>query len=136
MKHILLISWLFLIIISSGCKVLINPDRRVPDEYEMWSKTGASQLQIKKIILECGFVSIYDLGITNMSLNNIILSHLCVKNRGYVYVGRDPCFGFNNNKKPPACLLDAVIPEPSVERRLNSRYCKSERAHNRPECQP
>jgi hypothetical protein len=130
MKRIILFLLIFVISLS-GCFGW-KPFQPAPPEYRTWKKQGRSELDVKKSILECGYLNVLDGG--EMGLNGFVLAYRCMINQGYTYYDRDFCYGFHN--PPPACSPNAVIPEPSVERRLNSRYCKSERAHNRPECQP
>ncbi len=108
---------------------------RLPEE--SWTKDGATRLDIKKALLECGSPStqtdrfIYEksLGIKNSDdmLNHGLLTHACMENSGYMYWRKgtfsDYCTVYNY-KHLPACQPGAVIPDRSVERRLNSWSCK------------
>lgn len=122
---------LILLLLSGlyGCKGSFQP---LPPEYELWRKEGATTLEIKKVILECG-VSSPRGGVVSegRSQNEIILSHKCIASAGYIYF--DPFkgkldlnneYGCRRSHDLPACQPGAEIPTPSVERRLNSRYCR------------
>jgi hypothetical protein len=114
-----------------------KPFQPNPPEYMMWKKSGNSQTDIKKILLECGFPTVYYINLTEIGMTNgeFIRGSRCMEKQGYLYLS-DMHFCSGWHEKPPDCLPEATIPEPSVERRLNSRYCKSKSAHNAPECQP
>lgn len=119
---------LFLLAELYGCRGAFQP---LPYEYELWRKEGATELEIKKIILECGISHPLGGGAEGRSQNEIVLSHKCIENAGYIYF--DPFkgkldlnkeYGCHRNYDLPACQPGAEIPTPSVERRLNSRYCR------------
>lgn len=110
-----------------------------PATYQEWSKSGASTLDIKKSLLACGKPSpdisfeIYE-KVFNISrydemayMNKLALEGFCMERAGYKYNGlynpKKTC-SLEKYKNVPACQPDAVIPTPSVERRLNSWYCK------------
>lgn len=107
----------------------------LPDD--SWMKHGATRLDIRKALLECGSPStqvdrfIYEksLGIKDDDdiLNHGLLTHACMENSGYQYWRKgafaDYCSVYNY-KHLPACQAGATIPERSVERRLNSWYCR------------
>lgn len=119
----------------SGCLAgCIDPEafRPSPPYYESWSKPGATTLEIKKMLLECG--ESHPSGGRDQSLNEEALVHLCMVNSGYSPVGfkgrrEDPGGWCRNWPNLPACQPDAVIPESSVERRLSSQYCKVRMSH-------
>jgi hypothetical protein len=115
-----------------------KPFQPAQDLYLIWTKPGKSQIDVKKSLLECGYTTIYFLGAVNqMNRNDMLLADVCMKNQGYLYANKDYCSSsIWYNDPPSACSPGVVIPEPSVEQRLNSRYCKSKNAHNTPECQP
>lgn len=120
---------LFFMLCLAGCAKAYQP---VPPSYERWVKTGSIELDVKKVLLGCGFP--HPTGETVSSerpLNEVVLTHRCIVNAGYVYT--NPITGeqdLNNemwcSNRPdlPACQPDAIIPTPSVERRLNSPYCQ------------
>lgn len=116
-----------------------NIDKPAPSEVEGWSKSGATALDIKKALLECGapspsvndFIYAKALGIEehDQLMNHFFLTRACMERNGFVDRWRsvkDSCAdsSFPEREKYPACQPNAVIPERSVERRLNSWYCK------------
>lgn len=108
---------------------------RLPDE--SWTKHGATRLDIRKALLECGspstqidrFVYEKSLGIKDSDgmLNQSLLTHACMENSGYVYWRKgtfaDYCTVYRH-KNLPVCQPGAIIPVRSVVRRLNSWHCK------------
>jgi len=119
---------LFLVALC-GCRGAFQP---VSPYYMNWSKPGVEDLDIKKIILECGGYSPSGTSPEGYwkSENEMALSHYCIINSGYTYMnpfrgGRaDNNSWCRNRPELPVCKSGAVIPKPSVERRLNSQYCK------------
>lgn len=120
----------------SGCG-LKNIDKPAPQEYESWTKRGATQLDIKKALLECGKPSPspnawayeYGLGLKDFQeqLNHQFLTDACMERAGYKIRWGDSVkkyCSWDRHKNLPACQPSAEIPERSVERRLNSWYCK------------
>lgn len=110
-----------------GCEGAFQP---LPPHYELWKKEGANILDVKKTLLECGEVT--PSGVAGgRSMNEMALAHYCVVNEGFVYFNPFKG-GYDLNNEAwcrnwpdlPACQPGAEIPEPSVERRLNSRYCR------------
>lgn len=110
-----------------GCEGAFQP---LPPHYELWQKSEATTLDVKKILLECGEIA--PSGVAGgRSMNEMALAHYCVVNAGFVYL--NPFKGKPDLKHEawclnwpdlPACQPGAEIPTPSVERRLNSYYCK------------
>ncbi|HEX5539440.1 MAG TPA: hypothetical protein VFX01_06595 [Methylophilaceae bacterium] len=113
--------------------------RPAPATYQEWSKSGASTLDIKKSLLECGKPApdtnfeIYERAF-NISrydeisyMNKIQLEDICMESAGYIYSGAYSTKKICLQEKYshlPACQLGVVKIKPSVERRLNSWYCK------------
>lgn len=124
-------GWLvvFVLLGLGGCfdKRAFEPP--LPD-YKLWMKSGASDVSVKKIRLECGATHAADGG-SQQESNEIVLVHMCVENAGFQRVdfkgritkasSQSWCKNWPNL---PACQPGAVIPVPSVERRLNSNYCQ------------
>lgn len=118
----------FVFMVLSGCSGAFQP---LPPEYELWQKKGAAILDIKKILLECGAAT--PTGAKGgQSKNDMVLTDICIEKAGFVslnpFKGKKPesarlswCLNWPDL---PACQPDAEIPTPSVERRLNSRYCR------------
>ena len=103
--------------------------------YLDWIKPGATVLDVKKIILECGWPSPdpknSEIERAGMTINDAELARLCMKRSGFRRLNpRDMAISSCGHYPDlPACQPDAQIPIPSVDRRLNSRYCKIERSY-------
>ena len=110
-----------------------------PATYEEWSKSGVTILGVKKALLECGKPApntnfeIYEKAF-NISryneldyMNRLQIEDICLEHAGYIYNGiyntQKTC-SLNKYQSLPTCQPNAIIPTPSVERRLNSWYCK------------
>jgi len=114
----------------TGCSGAFQPP---PPYYISWTKPGSSLVDIKKIILECGKYSPSGTYPENgvPSRNEMALGYYCIVNSGFTYL--DPFKGgepnnnswCRNNPYLPACQPGALIPKPSVEKRLRSNYCRS-----------
>ncbi|QEE12004.1 hypothetical protein MNL01_03040 [Bartonella krasnovii] len=129
-----LLSLLILLSIA-GCDIE-NIDKPAPAYVSMWEKPGADFTEVGKALLECGMPSLIDQDSANdnRSDNEIATIHLCMLQAGFRYKGGGGwCFPFNY-KNLPICRPGAVIPKRSVEKRLNSPYCKKYK--NADECQP
>ena len=135
-KSTLLVS-LFLL---SGCTEysIRNIDKPRSERYEIWMKSGVNILGIKKALLECGAImpswtvdGAYEKnGIIKQSdqTNHSFLVDKCMVNANFTqqntsWTLKDVCSD-TRYRDYPACLPNAVIPAPSVSRRLNSWYCK------------
>ncbi|MFZ3088594.1 MAG: hypothetical protein WA123_11075 [Methylotenera sp.] len=103
-----------------------------PPEHETWRKQGANSLEVKKVLLECGWYSPRGINPYESTNQEIAQWDRCMKNSGFVNSSYF-CEGLHN--LPPSCQPDAIIPTRSVERRLNSAYCKGY-GKNTPECLP
>ncbi|WP_208432770.1 hypothetical protein [Bartonella taylorii] len=132
MKQILkLLSGIILLNIA-GC----NIDKPPPGYLSMWEKSGADFTEIGKVLLECGMPTPYDVDpeSENISVNAKATIHACMIQAGFHYKGRGNwCYTFKEENLP-ICRPGAVIPRPSVKKRLNSPFCKKYK--NAPECQP
>ncbi|GAA5105663.1 hypothetical protein [Bartonella jaculi] len=137
MKKILkLLSGIALFVIS-GC-FEDQPPRTAVD---VWKKSGADKLEIKKALLECGTTFSDDFSesesIIRERLNMDASVDACMIQAGFHHEFGEPNWCEDEKYKAynlPICQPDAVIPQRSVERRLNSPYCKENKAQ--PECQP
>ncbi|WP_375626909.1 MULTISPECIES: hypothetical protein [unclassified Bartonella] len=118
----------------SGCDIE-NIDKPPPGEVHGWLKEGADFTEIGKALLECGMPSLIDLDSENrnLSLNQMASIDACMVQAGFRdrYGGPYWCY---NYKDLPICQPGAVIPKRSVEKRLNSPFCK--RSPVQPECKP
>lgn len=133
-----------LLVLLNGCGQysIRNIDKPPPEDYELWVKQGKSQLQIKKALLECGAIAPSTLGWPygkayekigiverNDQINHGFLVDRCMINAGFVeqntsWTLKDTCADMRY-RDYPACQPNATIPTPSIERRLNSWYCKT-----------
>lgn len=137
--------FIFLLLLG-GCSQysIRNIDKPPPQLHEAWGKKGASFLEIRKSLLECGQVSlggasheIYEkIGIVEREdqFNHSFLVDRCMINAGFTqkntsWTINDACAD-RRYRNYPACQADAVIPTPSSERRLNGWYCKTRTDYN------
>lgn len=129
--------------LMTGCiKSSFQP---IPPLYMLWVKSGASHLDVKMALMECGWPSPnpsgYGQDTADMSPNDRALTNLCMEKSGFAT--KDPFNGYKliptceqpYQVKYPACQPNAIIPTRSVERRLNSAYCKGY-GKNTSECLP
>ncbi|WP_208433113.1 hypothetical protein [Bartonella taylorii] len=128
-----LLSGIVLLSIA-GCDIE-NIDKPAPGEVYGWLKAGADFTEIGKALLECGMPSLIDPDSENrnLSLNQMASIDACMVQAGFRdrYGGPYWCY---NYKDLPICQPGAVIPKRSVEKRLNSPFCK--RSPVQPECKP
>jgi len=128
---------IFIIIIVVLLSACAKPFQPVAPEYKRWTKHGATELDIKKSLLECGVPSVnptvkvyefaFDLKKDEEQLNKFFLENACMEKSGYIDRWgsvKESCQMYPERKYYPACQPNAKIPTPSVERRLNSWYCK------------
>lgn len=136
MKSTLLVSLLLL----GGCTQynIRNIDKPPSERYEIWKKSGVNILGVRKALLECGAImpswtvdGAYEKNnIINQNdqMNHSFLTDRCMLNAGYTqqntsWTLKDACAD-TRYRDYPACQPDTVIPNPSIERRLTSWYCK------------
>jgi hypothetical protein len=102
-----------------------NIDKPLPEYYRLWEKQGETEFDIKKRLFECGWE-----GGGYIEKNTGALVYMCMERSGYYALqsvdGKRKktnswCYHWPDL---PACQPGAEIPTPSVERRLNSRYCR------------
>ena len=104
-----------------------KPFQPNPYEYERWSKPGNSELDVRKAMLECGYPSpngVRDRMITlSTTPDEIALMYRCMSDSGYLCDGGkyDVCQGY---VAVAACTPGAPVPERSVSRRLDSKFCQ------------
>lgn len=123
MKRSLLVA----ILLLGGCSTerWFQPS---PPEYKVWRKEGMTELDVRKKFLECG-ATFPDGDSHVQTINESAMITMCVESAGFdrvdYYTGRPNPLGWCRNWPDlPACQPGAEIPAPSVERRLNSHYCK------------
>jgi hypothetical protein len=124
-----------------GCGALNGPfgpyAKPAPETYEQWKKAGSTMLEVKKALLECGepspvrnkFIHEKALGIKDPDdqLNYFFLTDGCMEQSDFFVPGAKKTTEYclwERHRHLPACQPGAVFPQRSVERRLNSWYCK------------
>ncbi|QEE12006.1 hypothetical protein MNL01_03050 [Bartonella krasnovii] len=129
-----LLSLLILLMVT-GCDIE-NIDKPPPGEVAGWKKPGADFTEVGKALLECGMphLNYLEKEVQKLSDNEIATIDACMIQAGFRDKGRASwCYPFNY-KNLPICRPGAVIPKRSVEKRLNSPFCKKYK--NAPECKP
>ena len=106
--------------------------KSIPDTYLLYRKNGSSDFETQKALLECGYANPYS-GVPDWS-NDVgyegyyeqePLRRGCMLKDGFVdKLNNDSLCKHPNYRLTPACQPDAVIPTRSIERRLNSVFCK------------
>ncbi|UNE53568.1 hypothetical protein [Bartonella machadoae] len=136
MKRILKLLSVIALIILSGC-YLEEPSQTAVD---VWEKPGTDKLEVKKALLECGMQSFSDLswesGLSlHERINNEASGDACMIQAGFHHKlgAMNWCEKYKADNLP-ICQPDAVIPQRSVMKRLNSPYCQENK--DQPECQP
>ncbi|WP_375614820.1 hypothetical protein [Bartonella sp. AC535YNZD] len=131
-----LLSGIVLLSIA-GCDIE-NIDKPAPGYVNMWEKTGADSTEVGKALLECGMPSLIDPDSENRERSNNAkaTTYACMIQAGFHYKdkwGGTWCQNYKSENLP-ICQPGAVIPKRSVEKRLNSPFCK--RYKNASECKP
>ncbi|WP_019218532.1 hypothetical protein [Bartonella florencae] len=133
MKHILKLSSGVFLFMIAGC----FPEETPRTAVDAWEKPGADQIEIKKALLECGAEQIDGRLDTETSLDEKLnaeeTERLCMIQAGFHdKLGMVKwCEKYGHL---PICQPSAVVPQRSVDRRLNSPHCKEHK--EQPECQP
>ncbi|MDI9071542.1 hypothetical protein [Xanthomonas oryzae] len=129
---------IFFILIVAGCAGFV-PFQPNPDEYERWSAPGASQIDVMKAMLECGYPTPFSIRDRDLNIepssNDVVLMLRCMAGSGFFYDGNNinVCKG-SGFRDLSACQSDVLIPRRELSRRLNSAYCK--RFINSGACKP
>jgi len=113
--------------ILNGC-ITHKPFQPPRNLYEIWSKPDATMLGTKKALLECGMSDPMNGSVKangHFDLNGYVLAERCMESLGYIEDNFPAC---TKSSSTPACQPSVEIPKPSVERRLNSEYCKYARS--------
>ncbi|WP_375646449.1 hypothetical protein [Bartonella sp. TT29SHDZB] len=135
MKMLFNLLSLLILLTVTGCDIE-NIDKPAPGYVSMWEKSGADSTEVGKALLECGMPSLIDPDSENrkQSINAKATTYTCMIQAGFRYKGGGkPCYTFKEENLP-ICQPGAVIPQRSVEKRLNSPFCKKYK--NADECQP
>jgi len=116
-----------------------------PLQRNIWTKKGASEVEILKALLECDLLPNVMVGHHN-SKNEYVTLLLCMEASGFTSTRGSHYFCTNYANNPyniavgetylAACQPGTVPAARSVERRLDGWYCKRQRYANNPECQP
>ncbi|WP_208438193.1 hypothetical protein [Bartonella taylorii] len=134
MKQILKLLSAITLLSIAGCQFNKTPISSIG----AWEKPGADFTEIGKALLECGMPTPYDKDPESRKLSNNANATIdaCMLQAGFRYkydVGGGWC-GNHKAENLPICRPGAVIPRPSVKKRLNSPFCKKYK--NAPECKP
>ncbi|UXV80328.1 hypothetical protein [Xanthomonas oryzae] len=121
------LPFLFIFMLS-GCAGFV-PLQPNPDEYERWSASGASQVDVMKAMLECGYTTPFRIADRELNIypssNEVALIVRCMEGSGFLYDGSSLNYckdkGF---RELPACQLDAPVRRRELSRRVNSPFCK------------
>ncbi|AGF76048.1 hypothetical protein [Bartonella vinsonii] len=134
MKMLFNLLSLLILLTIAGCDIS-NIDKSPRGETAVWEKPGADSTEVGKALLECGMPHLNYLEDVNRKLSNnaIATIYACMVQAGFRKKSGGPYWCYNY-KDLPICQPGAVIPQRSVERRLNSPFCK--RYKNADECQP
>ncbi|EJF78441.1 Uncharacterised protein [Candidatus Bartonella washoeensis] len=136
MKQILKLLSLLILLNITGCDIE-NIDKPAPAYLSMWEKPGADFTEVGKALLECGMPTPYDEDSENrkVSINAKATIYACMIQAGFRYKDKwgGWCYTFKEENLP-ICRPGAVIPQRSVEKRLNSPFCKQYK--NSRKCQP
>ncbi|EJF74406.1 hypothetical protein ME7_01438 [Bartonella birtlesii LL-WM9] len=134
MRQILKLLCGLILLSVTGCDIE-NIDKSPREEADAWLKPGADSTEVGKALLECGMPSLINLDSANKnrSLNQIATIYACMVQAGFRKKSGGPYWCYNY-KDLPICQPGAIIPQRSVEKRLNSPFCK--RSPVQPECKP
>ncbi|MGM0516888.1 MAG: hypothetical protein ACQER6_04745 [Pseudomonadota bacterium] len=113
-----------------------NIDKPAPKTYEKWMTGDTTRLDARKALLECGAPSPDPTGWTYQAvglidlydqLNRAFIVTACMESAGHRarWGGLSESCGLQRQyKKLEACQPNANVPKLSVERRLNSWWCR------------
>lgn len=102
-----------------------KPFQPPPPQFKRWQKPDASDLDIKRALLECGSLSPYYASIKDTTLNDVAIYQLCMQKNGFIFDRRTNTF-CRNYPNLDACKPENfdAIPTRDTNRRLNSPFCK------------
>lgn len=129
-----ILIFIIILISFSGCF------RKVPITYmyEDYKKAEATELEVQKALLECGYES--PLGDSRNDLNNAVIMDRCMEKAGFsdewylnFHHGKTVC---EVHPERVACSIPLdQIPDRNITKRLNSEWCKV-KFPNAKACQP
>lgn len=125
----------------TGCGITHGPfgisAQPAPPTYEQWIKPGTTKIDVKKALLECGEPStvrdthIYEKSLrlkgSDELLNHFFLVDRCMEESGFIVPGTKSTSEYcswDRHRHLPACQSQTPIRKRSIERRMNSWYCK------------
>jgi hypothetical protein len=153
-KYHRLLFFSFLLFELTGCRSAFQPP---PASFERWIKYDASVQQIMASLLECGYPWpgptakqwLLAVGVTWEASK--IMGQKCMEEQGFsekygegslseckYYLSAEIIKYYTTEQIDAiqsACDPETPAPKPSVEKRLNSPYCKTEWASKYPQCQ-
>lgn len=124
----LLFAGLFCALSLTACGSTL-PFQPVPDSYLLWAKPGASQLEVKKALLECGMASPSSPArppLDPRTPDQLAAAENCMQAAGF----KAPQPSHRMCAAQPhlaTCQADAAPSSRSVERRLSSNYCQAKK---------
>lgn len=140
MKGVVLVCLVTLGVASCGQYSIQNIDKPAPRSDEGWLRSDGTPLHWReagKALLECGdpsidmtgFVYKQALGITDLdeTLKHAFMVNGCMEQSGLRRRWgslKESCSYYPHYASFPACQPGSVFPKRSVERRLNSWYCR------------
>ncbi|WP_375660311.1 hypothetical protein [Bartonella sp. CL74QHWL] len=136
MKMLFNLLSLLILLTVTGCDIE-NIDKPPPGEVYGWLKAGADFTEVGKALLECGLPHLNYLEdeVQKLSNNENATIDACMVKAGFRDRYGGPSWCLNHKAENlPICQPGAVIPQRSVEKRLNSPFCKKYK--NADECQP
>lgn len=89
-----------------------KPFQPNPPEFTLWNKPGTSVIDLKKTMLECGFINpCTSFGMTE---NSYAKSELCMIGRGFINISRDGimCAQKEYQRRLTACQSETPITNP------------------------
>jgi hypothetical protein len=100
-----------------------------PSEFEEWTKSKTSVLDVKKALLECGVIVIshyqpifVEGKAVRQDQNSYLLGHRCMLSNGYEYNGEFGACKYKLDQSLPACQPDAVNRKHKHNTYLNLLY--------------
>jgi hypothetical protein len=116
-------------LLLSGC-LGYKPFQPPPYDEERWRKSGLSNDEVVKALLECGFKTprgrLLHRGEGEMTLNEVASSIGCMEKNGFISNYEDSWVAYCRavqDQRLPACLDRSLIFHRDVNRRLNSDFC-------------
>lgn len=117
-----------LISVASGGCAGREPFQPPPPEYKMWRKAGASDVDVKISLLECGYPDPFSSGKYSWGENEAVLADICMQADGFNFQSdrewRSVACPASLESRIPACGPGTKPPRRSVELRLGSPFCQ------------